>query len=122
AVCVQAVAALTAEQKNAMRLYFQAHVFPALTPLAVDPGHPFPHLRNKSLNVAVLLRKNDGRGRRKREVRQSALAVVQVPSVLPRLVPVPSLSGQAYVLLRRLIASYCLDLFRCSTIEPHSPL
>src|SRR5262249_29328076 len=55
AVCVQAVASLTAEHKNAMRLYFQAHVFPALTPLAVDPGHPFPHLRNKSLNVAVLL-------------------------------------------------------------------
>ncbi len=117
AVSVQPVALLTPEQKNAMRSYFQVNVFPALTPLAVDPGHPFPHLRNKSLNVAVLLRKNDGKGRRKREVRQSSLAVVQVPSVLPRLVPVPSLSGQAYVLLGDLISSYCGDLFTGYTIE-----
>jgi polyphosphate kinase len=116
-VSVQSVASLTPEQKNAMRAYFHEHVFPALTPLAVDPGHPFPHLRNKSLNVAVLLRKNDGKGRRKREVRQSSLAVVQVPSVLPRLVAVPSLAGQAYVLLNDLIASYCGELFAGYTIE-----
>jgi polyphosphate kinase len=116
-VSVQPVATLTPEQKNAMRSYFQVHVFPALTPLAVDSGHPFPHLRNKSLNVAVLLHKSDGKGRRKREVRQSALAVVQVPSVLPRLVPVPSLSGQTYVLLGDLIAAHCGELFAGYAVE-----
>ena len=53
-------------------------VFPALTPLAVDPGHPFPHLRNKSLNLAVLLRR-EGRKRRRRRAAGASLAVVQVP-------------------------------------------
>src|SRR5688572_3236475 len=55
---------LTAEQKTAARSWFQSNVFPALTPLAVDPGHPFPHLRNKSLNLAVVVRRS-GQRRRK---------------------------------------------------------
>ena len=46
---------LSPEQQQAAREYFATVVFPALTPLAVDPGHPFPHLRNKSLNVALFL-------------------------------------------------------------------
>ncbi len=45
--------AMTPEQRAAGRAHFRRCVFPALTPLAVDPGHPFPHLRNKSLNIAV---------------------------------------------------------------------
>ncbi|MFN7131352.1 MAG: hypothetical protein ACK4N5_04675, partial [Myxococcales bacterium] len=72
--------ALNAEQKNAARNHFTANVFPALTPLAVDPGHPFPHLRNKSINIAVLLRKQSAR--RRKEPKETNLAVVQVPSVL----------------------------------------
>ena len=79
---------LTAEQKAAARTFFTTSVFPALTPLAVDPGHPFPHLRNKSLNVAVLLRREGPR--RRRNVHGTSLAVVQVPSVLSRLVPMPA--------------------------------
>ena len=76
-------AAHGAEQKAASRAHFTRQVFPALTPLAVDPGHPFPHLRNKSLNIAVLLRK-EGK-RRKRELGGYSLALVQVPAVLSRL-------------------------------------
>ena len=79
--------AFDAQQRTAARAHFAQNVFPALTPLAVDPGHPFPHLRNKSINVAVLLRK-EGRRRRK-DPRDTSLAVVQVPSVLGRLVPLP---------------------------------
>src|SRR5262249_56526039 len=54
---------LSPEQLTAARQYFSSSVFPALTPLAVDPGHPFPHLRNKSLNIAVLLRRGGPRPR-----------------------------------------------------------
>lgn len=100
---------LSADQKASARTHFQQSVFPALTPLAVDPGHPFPHLRNKSLNLAVLLRR-EGR-RRKKEVSETSLAVVQVPSVLSRLVPVPATNGHAFLLLEELIALNVGDLF-----------
>ncbi|MDP1821839.1 MAG: polyphosphate kinase 1 [Archangium sp.] len=100
---------LTAEQKAAAKIWFQSNVFPALTPLAVDPGHPFPHLRNKSLNVAVVVRR--GGQRRRKELGESALAVVQVPSVLPRLVPMPSATGTAFLLLEELILLHAGDLF-----------
>ncbi|MFZ5470892.1 MAG: polyphosphate kinase 1 [Myxococcota bacterium] len=100
---------LSSEQKGAAKAHFQSSVFPALTPLAVDPGHPFPHLRNKSLNVAVMLRK-EGK-RRRRDLVENSLAVVQVPGVLSRLVSLPSTQGQAFLLLEELIAMFAGDLF-----------
>ena len=102
-------AELTAEQKTAARAYFHAQVFPALTPLAIDPGHPFPHLKNKSLNLAVQLRREVRR--RKKEMGDALFAVVQVPSVLPRLVPLPTPSGHAFLLLEELIALHVGELF-----------
>src|SRR4051794_6193573 len=48
---------LTAENRKHLRTVFGDQIFPVLTPLAIDPGHPFPHLLNKSLNLAVLLRR-----------------------------------------------------------------
>src|SRR5437660_448742 len=101
--------AFDAQQRTAARAHFAQNVFPALTPLAVDPGHPFPHLRNKSINVAVLLRK-EGRRRRK-DPRDTSLAVVQVPAVLERLVRIPAASGQAFALLEDIIAAFAGDLF-----------
>ncbi len=101
---------MTADQKMAAKALFQSSVFPALTPLAIDPGHPFPHLRNKSLNLAVTLRR-DSRRRKKETATETSLAVVQVPSVLPRLVPLPSASGSAFLLLEELIAAHVGDLF-----------
>ena len=98
-----------AQQRTAARAHFAQNVFPALTPLAVDPGHPFPHLRNKSINVAVLLRR-EGRRRRK-DPRDTSLAVVQVPAVLERLVRIPAASGQAFALLEDVIAAFAGDLF-----------
>jgi polyphosphate kinase len=100
---------MTTEQTTYARSYFQQHVFPALTPLAVDPGHPFPHLKNKSLNIAVTLNKTGRRS--KRQPRENLLAVVQVPMVLGRLVPLPAESGRAFVLLGDLIDSHVGDLF-----------
>ena len=94
--------AFSAEQRTcARKLTSRSDVFPALTPLAVDPGHPFPHLRNRSLNIAVLLRKSRAGGARAAPQEQ-LLAVVQVPSVLRRLVTLPSETGQsAFALLER---------------------
>ncbi len=99
---------LSGAQRNAVRSYFTRAVFPALTPLAVDPGHPFPQLKNKSLNLAVFLRKSGKRDRRRNE---KLLAVVQVPSVLPRLLPVPSSDGRVIILLEQLISAHVGDLF-----------
>ncbi|WP_407738321.1 polyphosphate kinase 1 [Hyalangium sp.] len=108
---------LTAEQKAAAKSYFTSSVFPALTPLAVDPGHPFPHLRNKSLNVAVLLRREGPK--RKRNMRETSLAVVQVPSVLSRLVSLPAPQGTvlAVLPLEELISLCAADLFPGYAVE-----
>ncbi len=99
----------TPEQVAAARAHFNGQVRPALTPLAVDQGHPFPQLRNKSLNVALLLRR--GGRRRAKGAAQELLAVVQVPAVLPRLVKLPSAAGQAHALLDELIADHAGELF-----------
>jgi polyphosphate kinase len=108
-VDLPSIAALPAEQREALRAWFITSVFPALTPLAVDPGHPFPHLKNKSMNVAVLLRKEARRGRR--TPRSELLAVVQVPAVLDRLVPAGNGERKSYVLLEDVIAANVGDLF-----------
>jgi polyphosphate kinase len=103
---------LDGPQRAAARAHFVTAVLPALTPLAVDPGHPFPHLRNKSLNVALLLRREELlRRARRAEPRPDALAVVQVPVMLHRLVPLPAPSGRAFILLEDLIAVFAGDLF-----------
>ncbi len=101
--------AFTADMKLAAQEYFMSQVSPALTPLAVDPGHPFPHLRNKSLNVAVMLSKQARRKRR--QPSESSFAVVQVPSVLDRLVRLPTANGLGFALLEELIAAHASSLF-----------
>ncbi|MBE2254367.1 MAG: polyphosphate kinase 1 [Myxococcus sp.] len=106
---------LLPEQKAAARLAFQTQIFPALTPLAVDPGHPFPHLRNKSLNLAMVVRRGDRR--RKKDATESSMAVVQVPSVLPRLVPMPTATGSAFLLLEELISMHASELFPGFAVE-----
>lgn len=75
---------LTNSQKLSLHDYFERLVFPVCTPLAVDPGHPFPHISSLSLNLAVELQDPDGRRH---------FARVKVPNVLPRLVPLPSDAG-----------------------------
>jgi polyphosphate kinase len=110
----------TAEQKAAARLHFNTNVFPALTPLAVDPGHPFPHLRNKSLNLAVMLGR-DRRRRRRVPLGDMSLAVVQVPGVLRRLVPLPAASGIAFTGLGELISAHMAELFPGFIVKQIAP-
>jgi polyphosphate kinase len=106
---------LSAEQKTHAKQYFAQTVFPALTPLAVDPGHPFPRLKNKSINLAVVLNRAQGgrRPRRRVEPRESLLAVVQVPMVLGRLVKLPATATgeRAIMMLGDLIEANVGELF-----------
>ena len=69
---------LTEADRRHLSGVFRREIFPVLTPLAIDPGHPFPHLLNKSLNLAVLLQRPGDA--------EKLFAVVQVPAVLPRFV------------------------------------
>ncbi len=89
-----------------VRHHFRTQVLPVLTPLAIDPGHPFPHLRNKSLNLIAMLS-----GARQKDA-PPAFAVVQVPGVLKRCVQVPGAEGRAaFVLLDDVIAANIGELF-----------
>jgi polyphosphate kinase len=89
---------------------FHNDVFPILTPIAIDPGHPFPRVRNKSLNLAVMFTREG--------TLEHGFGVVQVPSMLPRLLPMAGVrtrSGtpatRAYVLLEDLIARHASTIF-----------
>ena len=72
---------LSQEQRTFLRRYFEEQIFPVLTPLAVDPSHPFPFISNRSLNLAVVV-KNPATD-------EELFARVKVPSVLPRFLPLP---------------------------------
>lgn len=86
--------------------YFHREVYPILTPLAVDPAHPFPVLLNKSLNLAVLLL--DPRQAR----RTLRMAVVQVPRTLPRILRLPEIDGQrGYVFTADIVRENLRELF-----------
>lgn len=93
------------ERRHAQDL-FRTSIQPVLTPLAIDPGHPFPHVHNKSLNVALTVDRRTGRQTRRH------FAVVQVPGVLDRLVIVSRGSGNVrFLLLEDLITQYLRELF-----------
>lgn len=97
---------LNEAQRAAMLSYFEREIFPVLTPLAVDPGHPFPHISNRSLNLAVAIT-DPSLG--------ELFARVKVPPSLPRLVPVPVLSENAqtlaFVWIEQVIAAHLSMLF-----------
>jgi polyphosphate kinase len=102
---------LDAAELAGAEAYYQTQVRPVLTPLAIDPAHPFPQLLNKSVNVIVQLDVVKG-GQKLRQ-----LAVVQVPRVLPRLVRLPQAdSRQDFLLLDDLIGHHLADLFAGTTI------
>ena len=85
--------------------FFHERIFPVLTPLAIDPSHPFPQLLNKSLNIIVHL---EGEGL------NTDLAVVQVPRILPRVVPFSQQTeeqGHDFVLLGSIIKHHVGELF-----------
>jgi polyphosphate kinase len=85
---------------------FANNIYPVLTPLAIDPGHPFPHVHNKSLNIALLIE-----GEHANQL-QELFAVVQVPAVLDRVVLLPGSPDHVrFVLLEDVIAAHLGTLF-----------
>jgi polyphosphate kinase len=100
---------LTEERRKYLREVFRREIFPVLTPLAIDPGHPFPHLLNKSLNLAVLLSRP--------RTQEKLFAVVQVPAVLPRFVPLPSDRGHVFTPLETVIRLHLPELFPGMDLE-----
>ncbi len=116
---------LTRAQREAAAQYYDHEIFPILTPLGVDPAHPFPHISSRSLNLAVTLRDPLG---------LELFARVKVPSLLPRLVPVPVSTRErvrhpepenprryAFVWIEQLIAAHLDTLFQGMVVENAYP-
>jgi polyphosphate kinase len=104
---------LTEMHRKHLAELFRREIFPVLTPLAVDPGHPFPLLLNKSLNLAIVLQRPGNS--------EKLFAVVQVPSVLPRFVPLPTEPGSPlrhiFTPLENVIRMHLAELFPGMQIE-----
>ena len=100
-------------QRAAAKSFFEREIFPVLTPLAFDPGHPFPHISNLSLNLAVIVQD---------PVRGELFARLKVPAILPRLVPIPTPTGAKagssyFVWLEQIIAAHLDTLFTGLTVQ-----
>jgi polyphosphate kinase len=101
-------ASWTARQRDWLQNYFRSEVLPVLSPLGLDPAHPFPRILNKSLNIAVALRGTDAFGR------EGHVALVRAPRSLPRLVRLPpEICAQPYefVFLSSILLQFVDELF-----------
>ena len=94
---------LTKAEQEQLHEYYTNQVFPVLTPLAVDPAHPFPYISGLSLNLAIVLRNPVSN--------QQHFARVKVPPLLPRFVEIPTKSGHRFVPLEDVIGAFLDDLF-----------
>jgi len=103
--------AVTKKELSQLHSVFRQQIFPVLTPLAVDPGHPFPYISHLSLNLAVMVRDT--------QRRQQRFARVKVPPVLPRFIPL--VEGQRYVPLEDVIALHLQALFPGMEVVAHHP-
>lgn len=107
-IFIHAYTKLAKTQQQGINEYFKNEIFPVLTPLAFDPGRPFPHISSLSLNLAVLVRNPESGA--------EYFARIKVPNALPRLVPVKRLRGDTprtyhFIWLEDLIANNLSDLF-----------
>ena len=105
-VILDAYEDLSEEQAAFADAYFMETVYPVLTPMALDASRPFPLIRNKTLNIGALIK-------RKGAEKEIEFATVQVPSVLPRIVEIPSAQedGRTFLLLEQMIERNLSKLF-----------
>ena len=100
---------LTEMGKDWLEEYYREVIYPVLTPMAVDASRPFPFLANKTQNLAVELIKSDG---------EHSMGLIQVPSVLDRILEIPPEEKRTFVFLEDVIASHCQDLFKgCQILD-----
>jgi polyphosphate kinase len=99
------------QELTQLHTVFREQIFPVLTPLAVDPGHPFPYISHLSLNLAVMVRD--------KQRKQQRFARVKVPPVLPRFIPLEE--GARYLPLEDVIALHLQALFPGMEIVSHHP-
>ncbi len=100
--------AWNARQRRWLRDYFRDEIMPVLSPLGLDPAHPFPRILNKSLNIAVVLRGRDAFGR------AGQMAIVRAPRSLPRVIHLPEkISGgpHDFVMLSAVLSAFVDELF-----------
>jgi polyphosphate kinase len=105
---------LRSDEKQSLQSYFEDHIFPVLTPLAVDPAHPFPYISGLSLNLAVVLKKAGSP--------TEHFARVKVPPLLPRFVLIPAkdeTSEVRYVPLEDVIGEFISLLFPGMEVVQH---
>src|SRR6476660_800949 len=116
-ICVLSCSELDPKAAKAMKTFYDRRIYPMLTPVTVDPTHPFPHVLNKALCIALLLR------RRKGGNGKPYFGVVTVPRALPRLLRVPSdTPGHIhYVFLQDVISTYASKLYRGYEILASAP-
>ena len=118
---IRAFAELNEQQQARAIKYFTRNVFPVLTPLAFDPGRPFPHISNLSVNLAALIRDAEG---------EQHFARIKVPDSLPQLIPVDAVSRaaarkksvrQTYIWLEDLVRANLDALFPGMTVQEAHP-
>lgn len=99
-----------------LRTFFLEEILPVLSPLGLDPAHPFPKILNKSLNVVVMLEGRDAFGR------ESHMAVVRAPRSLPRIIRLPDADGDGdafhdFVFLSSVLSAFVHELFPGMTVK-----
>jgi len=102
---------LNSEDIEFLRNYFAKCVLPVLTPLTLDPAHPFPRIINRSLNIAFVLTDSS------KNIAEKRVAFLQLPSVLPRFVKLPKQDGDHFVLLEQVVKINAESLFPGLIIE-----
>ncbi len=107
---------LNSKAEQLAKTFYERRVYPMLTPVTVDPAHPFPHVLNKALCIAFLLR------RKRRSADKPFFGVVTVPRALPRLLRVPTANGgRHFVFLQDIISIYAEKLYRGFEILASTP-
>lgn len=96
---------LNSTERTEVDTYYHENIFPVLTPLAVDPSHPFPYISNLSLNLAVFVVGPDD------EEMPPRFARIKVPPVIPRLIPITTTTGHKFVFLEQVISANINSLF-----------
>lgn len=112
---------LSRSEAKWVKTYFEEEVYPVLTPLAVDPAHPFPQLVNKALNILVLLDNPETKEE------ESLMAIIPVPRILPRVVEIRNrkserTSYQAFIFLSDMVRHHAHELFPGYKIRSANPI